>query len=39
MLKTKKGKIMLSWKCTVCGSKKSKLIKKQGAKGLLSSFP
>ena len=35
MLKTKNGRTMLSSKCTVCGSKKSKFIKQQEAKGLL----
>ena len=32
--KTKKGRIMLSSKCAVCASKKSKLIKQQEASGL-----
>ena len=32
---TSNGKIILS-KCAICGSKKSKFIKKQEAKGLLS---
>ena len=35
MLKTKNGRTMLSSKYTVCGSKKSKVIKQQEAKGLL----
>ena len=35
MLKTKNGRTMLSSKCTVCGSKKSKFTKQQQAKGLL----
>ena len=38
MLKTKNGRPMLSWKCAVCGSKKSKFIKEQEAKGFLSSL-
>ena len=38
MLKTKNGRTILSSKCAVCGSKKSKFIKEQKAKGLLSSL-
>ena len=38
MLKTKNSRPMLSSKCAVCGSKKSKCIKEQEAKGLLSSL-
>ena len=34
---TSNGKTMILSKCAICGSKKSKLIKKQEAKGLLSS--
>ena len=33
--KTKNGGTMIS-KCTICGTKKSRFIKKQEAKGLLS---
>ena len=33
---TSNGKFMILSKCTICGSKKSKFIKKQGASGLLS---
>ena len=33
---TSNGKIMILSKCAICGSKKSKFIKKQEAKGLLS---
>ena len=33
---TSKGKKMILSKCAICGSKKSKFIKKQEAKGLLS---
>ena len=32
------GKTMILSKCTVCGSKNSKFIKKQEAKGLLSNL-
>ena len=35
MMKTKNGTLMLLSKCAVCGSKKSKFIKEQEAKGLL----
>ena len=38
VLKTKNGKIMLSSKCEVCRSKKSKFIKEQEASRLLSSL-
>ena len=34
MLKTKNGRTMLSSKCAVCGSKKSRFMKEQEAKGL-----
>ena len=33
---TSNGKAMILSKCVICGSKKSKFIKKQQAKGLLS---
>ena len=33
---TNNDKMMILSKCAICGSKKSKFIKKQGAKGLLS---
>ena len=35
---TSNGKTMLVSKCTICGSKKSKFIKNQEAKGLLSNL-
>ena len=35
MLKTKNGRLMLSSKCAVYGSKKSRFMKEQEAKGLL----
>ena len=38
VIKTKNDKTMLLSKCVVCGSKKSKFIKEQEAKGLLSSL-
>ena len=36
--KTKNGRIMLLSKCAVCDNEKSKFIKEQEAKGLLSSL-
>ena len=36
--KTSNGKIMILSKFVICGSKKSKFIKEQEAKGLLSSL-
>ena len=36
--KTTNGKTMMLSKCTVCGSKKSKFITEQQAKGLLSNL-
>ena len=38
VLKTTNGKTMILSKCAICGSKKSKLIKEQQAKGLLSNL-
>ena len=38
VLKTKNGRSMLLSKYVVCGSKKSRFIKEQEAKGLLSSL-
>ena len=35
---TKNNKFVLSANCTVCGSKKSRFIKKQEASGILSSL-
>ena len=35
---TSDGKLMILSKCAICGSRKSKLIKKQDAKGILSSL-
>ena len=36
--KTANGKKMMLSKCAICGSKKSKFIKEQQAKGLLSNL-
>ena len=38
MIKTKNGRLALSSKCDVCGSKKSRFMKEQEAKGLLSNL-
>ena len=38
MMKTKNGRFVLSSKCAVCSSKKSKFIKEQEAEGLLSNL-
>ena len=35
---TSNGKLMIISKCAICGSRKSKFIKKQDAKGLLSNL-
>ena len=36
--KTKNGRIMLLLRCAVCNSKKSKFLKEQEARGLLSNL-
>ena len=38
MLKTKNGRLMLSSKCAICGKKKSRFIKEQEPRGLLSNL-
>ena len=38
MLKTKNGRLRLLSKCAECGSKKSRFMKEQEAKGLLSNL-
>ena len=38
VLKTKDGKTVILSECAICGSKKSKFIKEQQAKGLLSNL-
>ena len=38
MMKSKNGRFVLSSKCVVCGSRKSKFIKELEAKGLLSNL-
>ena len=36
--KTSNGRTMVLWKCAICGSKKSRFIKNQEAKGILSNL-
>ena len=38
VLKTKNSRAVLSPKCAICGNKKSRFIKEQEAKGLISSL-
>ena len=38
VIETKNNRLMLSSKCSICGNKKSKFIKKQEAEGLLSNL-
>ena len=38
VLKTKNSRAVLSSKCAICGNKKSRFIKEQEAKGLISSL-
>ena len=38
MMKIKNGRFVLSSKCAICGSKKSKFMKEQEAEGLLSNL-
>ena len=38
ILKTTNGKAIILSKCAICGSKKSKFIKQQEAKGLISNL-
>ena len=38
MVRTKKNRLVMQSKCSVCGIKKSRFVKKQEAKGLLSSL-
>ena len=36
--KTKNGRLIMQWKCGVCGIKKSRFVKEQEAKGLLNNL-
>ena len=38
MFKTKNNRLLMQLKCSVCGTKKSRFVKEQGAKGLLSNL-
>ena len=38
MMKTKNGRLQLKSQCLICGNKKSRFVKEQDAKGLLSSL-
>ena len=38
MIKTKIGRLQLKSQCSICGNKKSKFVKEQEAKGILSSL-
>ena len=38
MIKTKNDRLMLSSKCAVCGNEKSRFMKQQEVKGLLSNL-
>ena len=38
MVKTKNNRLLMQSKCSVCGTKKSRFVKEQDAKGLLSNL-
>ena len=38
MFKTKNNRLLMQSKCNVCGTKKSRFVKEQDAKGLLSNL-
>ena len=38
MVKTKNNRLLMQSKCSVCGTKKSRFVKNQDAKGLLSTL-
>ena len=38
MVKTKNNRLLMQSKCSVCGTKKSRFVKKHDAKGLLSNL-
>ena len=38
MFKTKNNRLIMQSKCSVCGTKKSRFVKEQDAKGLLSNL-
>ena len=38
MVKTKNNRLLMQSKCSICGAKKSRFVKEQDAKGLLSNL-
>ena len=38
MINTKNGRLQLKYQCSICGNKKSRFVKEQEAKGILSSL-
>ena len=38
MVKTKNNRVLMQSKCSVCGTKRSRFVKEQDAKGLLSNL-
>ena len=38
MFKTKNNRLLMQSKCSICGTKKSRFVKRQDAKGLLSNL-
>ena len=38
MVRTKNNRLLMQFKCSVCGTKKSRFVKEQDAKGLLSNL-
>ena len=38
MVKTKNNRLLMQSKCSICGTNKSRFVKKQDAKGLLSNL-
>ena len=36
IIKTRNGRLQMSYQCSICGNKKSRFVKKQEAKGILS---
>ena len=38
VIKTKNGRLQLKSECSICGNKKSRFVKEQDAKGILSSL-
>ena len=38
MVRTKNNRLIIQWKCSVCGTRKSMFLKEEEAKGLLSNL-